>query len=50
MMDPTDQAMMLDVDNQIICRRKLDECRGNSWLCECPRCLQEKQKVVDAKR
>ncbi len=28
--------------NNIICRRKLDEERGNPWICECPVCRLEK--------
>ena len=30
-----------------ICRRKLDEERGNPWICECPVCKEAKRREVD---
>ena len=27
-----------------ICRKKLDEERGNPWICECPLCRAERGK------
>jgi hypothetical protein len=27
----------------LICRRKLDEERGNPWICECPMCQEERK-------
>ena len=29
--------------SSIICRKKLDEERGNSWICECPLCREERK-------
>lgn len=28
--------------NDVICRRKLDEERGNPWICECMLCKRER--------
>ncbi len=42
MMDPTDNAMMLDIEDQIICRRRLDQERKNEWICQCGQCQKEK--------
>ncbi len=43
MTDPTDNAMMLDLEEyQVICRKKLDEERGNPPICGCPRCKPKK--------
>lgn len=31
----------------IICRRVLDEERGNEWICECPICSQVRKGEED---
>jgi len=46
MADPTDRAIepVEWEDSQVICRRKLDEERGNPWICGCERCRLEREK------
>ena len=29
----------------IICRRALDESRGNPWICECFQCSKEREEI-----
>ena len=44
MTDVTDQTINpSDWDDQIICRRKLDEERRNEWICQCPVCKLKKE-------
>lgn len=44
MTDVTDHIITPnDLDDQIICRRKLDEERGNEWICQCPKCCEERR-------
>ena len=44
MSDITDKLITpSDWDDQIICRRKLDESRGQESICECLRCKEEKE-------
>lgn len=33
----------------IICRRKLDQERGNPMICECPKCQQAKNEGIESK-
>ena len=28
--------------DSVICRKNLDESRGNPWVCECPMCKQKR--------
>lgn len=28
----------------VICRRKLDEAKGNDWICACPLCQEARRK------
>ena len=30
--------------DSIICRKILDEEHNNDWVCQCPRCLMEKEE------
>ena len=31
----------------IICRKNLDEARGNLWICECPMCREARRSESD---
>ncbi len=43
--DPTDNAMLLDSNHEVICRKKLDEERGNEWICGCFFCEKEREEL-----
>jgi hypothetical protein len=34
--------------DSIICRRYLDELRGNPWICECPTCGEKRKDGKDS--
>ena len=40
--DVTDRHIIQE-DTEVICRKRLDEERGNPWICECSRCQQERE-------
>ncbi len=43
MTDPTDATIFLNDEYQIICRKKLDDERGNEWICGCELCRLERE-------